>query len=381
MADPRLALEARLLGAALLRQRGATVLAVLAVAIGASVASAMLHVTADISRRLEHELRALGPNVLVVPPVARASTGGPDLALQAGGEFLDEHTTGARLAGAGLTALPVLYAVARIDGEPVALIGTDLGAARALHPQWRIGPGGSASLVGGRLMRRLGLEPGGIREVTLPGGARASLRAGAALEAGGADDEAWWLPLPALQRLAGLDGRVSLYEARIEGGADAVAALRARLEPGGGLRVMPVGSLTAAESQLLGRMRRLMLLVTLAALVAAGLCALGTLTDRVLEQRRDFALMKSLGAGRRRILRQFAAEAVVIGLAGGVSGWSFGLLMAEVIGREVFHTAIAVHWAVPPIVIGLALAVALLSSVGPARMALAVEPATALKGE
>ena len=61
-----------MLRAALLGQRGATLLAVLAVAIGASVASAMMHVTGDISRRLAHELRTLGPNLLVVPPVGSA---------------------------------------------------------------------------------------------------------------------------------------------------------------------------------------------------------------------------------------------------------------------------------------------------------------------
>src|SRR5206468_395387 len=140
-------------------------------------------------------------------------------------------------------------------------------------------------------------------------------------------------------------------------------------------------SLTAAESELLRRMRRLMTLVTVAALLAAGLCALGTLTDRVLEQRHDFALMKALGAPRRRILRQFAVEAAVIGLTGGTAGWLFGLGMAEVIGREVFHTSIAVRADVPPAVIGLALLVAVASSVGPARLALSVEPAQVLKGE
>ena len=128
-------------------------------------------------------------------------------------------------------------------------------------------------------------------------------------------------------------------------------------------------------------MQRLMTLVTLAALLAAGLCAFGTLADRVLEERRDFALMKALGAGRRRIIRQFTAEAVAIGLAGGIGGWLFGLGMAQVIGREVFHSLIHMRWDVLLIVLALSLGVALASSVVPVRMALAVEPAVALKGE
>ena len=72
---------------------------------------------------------------------------------------------------------------------------------------------------------------------------------------------------------------------------------------------------------------------------------------------------------------------MAIGLAGGIGGWLFGLGMAEVIGREVFHAAIRIRWDVPLIVLALSLGVALASSVVPVRMALAVEPAVALKGE
>jgi len=373
-------MERRMLRAALLGQRGATMLAVLAVAIGASVASAMLHVTGDISRRLAHELKSLGPNLLVVPPVAAGDTTALPGAATATRTFIDQSRADAALAHAGVRAVPLLYAVARVGDEPVVLVGTDLAAARALHPNWHIGAGGGG-LVGRRLMQRLELKPGDVRELVLPSGARVTVAAGAILDAGGADDEAWWLPLADVQRWAGLDGRVSLYQARIEGGAEDVGRLRRQLERGGDVRLLPIGSLTAAEAQLLGRTRRLMLLVTFAALLSAGLCALGTLTDRVLEQRRDFALMKALGAGRREILRQFAAEAVAIGLIGGLVGWLLGLGMAQVIGREVFHTAIAVRWDVPPLVVAMALAVAALSSLGPARMALRVEPADALKGD
>ena len=58
-------MEARLLRGALWRKRGTAGLAVLAVAIGASVASALLHVQGDVSRKLTRELRSLGPNLLL----------------------------------------------------------------------------------------------------------------------------------------------------------------------------------------------------------------------------------------------------------------------------------------------------------------------------
>jgi len=380
-------MDVRLVRAALWRRRGMVLLAVLAVAIGGSVASALMHVSGDIERKLSRELRALGPNLIVTPGTAT-----PGRAARVGTEgapagFLDVEETSARLARAGVRAAPLLYVAARVKGDVVQVIGTDLDAARALHPGWKIGDGGTPTLVGARLARRLGLAPG--EPLTLTGRAtrgagtpaRVDIVAGTTLEAGGADDEALWVPLETAQAVAGLPGRASLFQAHVDGGREAAVAARARIERGGGLRAVPIGALTATEGVLLERMRRLMTLVTLAALVAAGLCAFGTLTDLALERRREIALLKALGARRRDVVRQFGAEAVAIGLVGGTSGWLFGLFMAQVIGREVFRSTIAVRWDVPPVVIAMSLGIALLASYGPIRLALAVEPATTLKGD
>jgi putative ABC transport system permease protein len=367
-------MEARLLRAALLRRRGMVLLAVLAVAIGASVASAMLHVSGDVSLKLTRELRSLGPNLLVVP-----AGSGEDAA----GRYLGERAMRARLAAAGIDGVPVLYVVARVNGRPAPLVGADLDAARRLHPSWRISRGGPGVLVGARLAKRLGLNPGDVLTLE-PAGAppgRTPLRrtVGATLEAGGPDDEALWLPLADAQAIARLPGHVSLIQARVTG--DRAAAARRTLEAGGDAEALLLHALSATEAGLLERMRRLMLLVTLAALVGAGLCAFGTLTDLALERRREIALMKALGATASSIVRQLAAESLAIGLAGGLLGWLIGLGLADLIGRQVFHSAVRLRWDVPPIVLVLALVVAALSGLGPIRLALRVEPALALKGD
>ena len=379
MASPRLRIEARFLRAALWRRRGTVALAVLAVAIGASVASALLHVSGDIGHKLTHELRSLGPNLLVVP--ATSSDG-------AEGRFLDEQTLRARLATAGIEGVPLLYAVADLDGRRVPLVGADLAAARRLHPAWRITGGmqaanPDASMMGSRLMERLGIAPGAVLTLhpTDGEGDSIAITVGARLEAGGADDEAFWIPLAAAQAVGRLPGRVSLAQARIEGRADRAAPVVASLEQGGTLRALVLHALSATEGRLLERMRRLMALVTIAALAAAGLCAFGTLTDLALERRREIALMKALGATGGDVVRLFVAESLVIGALGGLGGWLLGLGFAQIIGREVFHSAIAFRWDVPLMVLALALAVAAIAGLGPIRLALAVEPAPVLKGD
>ena len=383
MVEARLRTEAHLLRVALWRRRGTAGIAVLAIAIGASVASALLHVSSDVGRKVTRELRALGPNLLVVPATA---TDGAE------GRYLDEALVRSRLAAAGLEGVPILYLVADVEGVRVPVVGADLDAARRLHPTWVLGPDSSngtvaatsRSLMGTRLMARLATRPGAPLALRLPGdrgGTALTLPAGTRLEAGGPDDETWWIPLETAQRLAGLAGRASVAQARVDGGPDDAAAAAAVLGRGGEMRALVLHALSATEGRLLERMRRLMALVTIAALVAAGLCAFGTLTDLALERRREIALMKALGATPGDVVRLFAAESLAIGGLGGFSGWLLGVLFAQVIGREVFHSTVALRWDVPLVVMALAVGVAIVAGLGPIRLALALEPAPVLKGD
>ena len=384
MARADAGLERRLVAASLWRRRGSATLAVLAIAIGASVAAALMHLSGDVGRKLSHELRALGPNLLIVPA---EHTG---MGTAAAG-YLDAAAATHRLERAGLHGVCLLYVVTHATPAgraiEVPVVGADLEAARRLHPAWRIGPGDPRSLVGARLAARLGAALDhpvtlrcGTRELTVAPGAR--------LEAGSADDDAWWIPLADAQRLAGLPGLASLAQARVESEADArraVAAIESRsgadAAPAPGLRAIVLHALSDSESDLLERMRRLMALVTAAALISAGLCAFGTLTDVALERRRDIALLKSLGASRLDVVRLFASESLAIGALGGLLGWLIGVCFAELIGRTVFHASIALRPGVPLLVLGLSIGVAAIAGLGPIRLALAVEPATALRGD
>ncbi len=369
-------MDARLLRAALWRRRGMVTLAVLAVAIGSSVAAAMLHVAIDVSNKVGRELRALGPNALLVPADVRT----PEGALQAS-RFMDAAAARRHIARAGAQGALLLYASGVADERPIPLVGADLDAARALHPGWRVRGAAHGTLLGVTLAARFGVQPGDTLLLGVAGHAeRVRMPVDALLETGGPDDEAWWVPLAAVQQLAGLEGWASLAQLRVEGHDAAAAATLAGLS-GDGIEVLPLHALSDTEAGLLERMGRLMLLVTIAAIVAGGLAAFGTLTDLALVRRREIALMKSLGARRRDIVRQFLYESLVIGAAGGALGWAIGVVFATIIGREVFHAAIALHPVVPLLVLALALFVSVLAGLGPVRLALGVEPAAVLKGD
>jgi putative ABC transport system permease protein len=343
-------------------------LAALAVAIGASVASALLHVSGDVGAKLTRELRALGPNLVLAP-----SPG-------SGQAFLPEPLVRDRLAAAGVAGVPVLYATGQARGHRLVLAGAPLAELLALHPSWRRSGEPSGALAGAGLARRLALAPGDSLRVESPDGARAlALRLAGTLEAGGSEDEALWLPLADVQSLAGRPGEVSLAQARVDGGTAEVERAAGRLQQRGGLVALPLHALSATEQGLLERMRRLMLLVTLAALAGGALSAYGTLTDLALERRREIALLKAIGAPRRRIVGRLLAESVAIGLVGGIVGWTIGAGFALLIGSQVFHASLRLHPGVPPVIVLLAVLTALLAAAGPIRLALGIEPARALR--
>jgi putative ABC transport system permease protein len=366
--DARLKMEGRMLWASLWQRRGTAALAALAVAIGASVAAALLHVSGDVGAKLTRELRSLGPNLVIAP----ADPGGQT--------FLEESHIRERLTAAGVTGLPVLYATALLGDRAIPIAGADPFGLVALHPSWKRSGSVTGGQLGAALARRLDVRPGERLTLASPDGRREiAITIGGVFESGGADEEALWMPLEEAQGLTGLHGFVSLVQARVEGGPDRVDRVAAELSRGGGISALPLHALTATEQGLLDRMRRLMLLVTLAALFAGALSAYGTLTDLALERRREIALLKAVGAPRRRIVGRFLAESVAIGVAGGVLGWTIGAAFALLIGRQVFHATLTLQPGVPLKVLALATATALLAAAGPIRLALAIEPARALR--
>ena len=371
MLDARTRMEARLLWASLWKRRGTAGLAALAVAIGASVAAALLHVSGDVGVKLSRELRAFGPNLVLAPSVA------------AGERTLDEREARARCAAAGVRGVPVLYATAIVGGHAVPIAGADFEPLAALHPSWKRSGAPTlhaTALAGATLARRLGWREGEMLALASPDGRR-TLRVGlgGTFASGTSDEEALWLPLGFAQWLAGEPGRASLVQARVAGGAAAVERAAARLGGAGDMEALPLRALSATEQGLLDRMRRLMLLVTLVALAAGALSAYGTLTDLALERKREIALLKAVGAPRRRIVGRFLAESAAIGLVGGVLGWLIGAAFALFIGREVFHATLTLQPGVPPLVVSLAMLTALVAAAGPIRLALAIEPARALR--
>ena len=325
--------------------------------------------------------------------------------------------------------------------QNVVVVGTDFEALRTLYPNWRIadewarhgvplqnagqdGSGTQESDVGARRAAPLrNAEPPGAgnqesgvgarRGVPLPQGdcvvgtrvastlrlatsseisvepaetaqgtaTALKCRISGILSTGGAEDDQLFVPLAALQRAAALDGNMSVVELLIPGEAAEVERTVAELGtrfPQAGVR--PVRAIVESQGKVLGTIRWLLVALTALILVIVALCVMATMTALVLERKKDIAIMKALGATDRLIMRLFLCEGAGMGLTGGLLGFGVGLLLARELGLKLFGVPLDPAWWTLPLVGLGSVAIAVLATAFPVRMAQAVQPATTLKG-
>jgi len=199
---------------------------------------------------------------------------------------------------------------------------------------------------------------------------------------GEAEEEQVFVPLPLLQELTGLAGRVSLAALSIDGGAKAVERAAHAIEVALPLSsARPIRQIAAAQGALLDRLERMMVLLTLLVLLLSGLCLVTTLLSMVVEREQEIGLMRSLGAGDREILRMFLGEVALLGILGSGCGLALGALGARLVGTRLFGAPVGPRAGVVPIVVALTLVLCLLALVIPLRRALSVRPAAALRGD
>ena len=342
--------------------------------VSAAVATALLTLYADLDSKLHHEFRSFGANVIVS---AAAAPAGAAAALP-----IDVLARVQAIAGPDAVVAPFAFAVATTDrGTPVVVAGMDVGATRRLDSWWKLDrwptPGAPEALLGAKAANFVADE----HAVHLTyAGRPVTLRGVGHLRTGGGEDSRIYLPMAAFTAWTGV--QPSVLELQVPGGADRVEGAAGRLRrelPG--LNVAPVRELVEGESRIIDRTRALMFGSVLLIALTVAVSVLATMSASVLERRRDFALMKALGASQRQLLWLFLLEALLLAMAGVAAGWLLGSGAAWVISELNFSTATLPHPQVLLPVLGLNLAIAIAAAVLPARVLRSLEPAALLKGE
>jgi putative ABC transport system permease protein len=360
----------RMLVRAAVLRRGRAASALLAMVVAAAVATAMLNLYVDVQAKLGREFRKYGANVVVV---AKEGQTLPADALSAVKSVL----------GTNGIAAPFAYAVARTaDGHSVVVAGTDLEQVQKLNGSWwSVTEWPSAShdaLVGNRAVGVVG-APGKPFDLSFQG-RTIRLNPVGTLKTGAAEDSrvfvsfadfAEWTHVP-----------YSTVEISASGSSQEIVAIIQRLG-----RALPatdvhaVRQVTEGEANVLGKMRSTLLVAAILIILTAAMCVLSTLTGWVSDRRRDFALMKALGASGRMLQSFFAAEAAALGAIGSIMGFVLGVGVAIWIGQANFHAPVTPRLSVLPVVLLGGIAIALVAAIVPISLLRRVQPATILRGE
>jgi putative ABC transport system permease protein len=200
------------------------------------------------------------------------------------------------------------------------------------------------------------------------------------LHTGAAEDSRVYLSLSDFEAWTGVEP--STIEIAASGSAvevDGVIAKLAQALPGAEVR--PVRQVMEGEARVLGKIRATLLSASVLIIVTAALCVLATLMGWVFDRRRDFAMMKALGASEHLVDGFFAAEAALLGVAGALIGYALGVGAAAWIGRVNFHATVVPRLGVLPVILAGSVAIALLAAMLPISLLRRVQPAMILRGE
>jgi putative ABC transport system permease protein len=404
----------RMLVRAAVLRRGRAVSALFAMIVAAAVTTAMLNLYVDVQAKLRREFRNYGANIILVGKDG-ASLPADSLA----------HVDSV-LAGRGIAAPFGLVVARTADGQPIVVAGTDFERVKQLNKWWKVSAwpteiptsrvedaremGHPANQSGGsipsqsqdphpvaqdatKVGRPQSLSPALIGVRALPTvapknqsfdltfqGRTLHVTPTGTVQTGAAEDSRIYVSLSDFVAWTGV--QPSTIEVAASGSPEEIAGIMNQLAhaiPAGDVR--PVRQIMEGEARVLGKTRATLLAAAALIILTAALCVLSTLMGWVFDRRRDFAIMKALGASGRLLSGFFAAEAVILGATGAVIGFLVGIGIAAWIGRVNFHAPVVPRLSVLPVVLAGSMAVTLLSAILPISLLRRVQPAVILRGE
>jgi putative ABC transport system permease protein len=415
----------RLLWESFRRQRRRKALAGIAILLGTTAVTAMLALATTIGDRIHKELAVYGANIVVTPKADL-------LDVKIGGVDIKPSTGGAYLKASDLPKLKAIFWANNITGVspelPITLTlanGQQLPAtglwfhhtlanggssmitgAPPLHPWWKLTgawPSQPNEAVAGAAT---GLHIGDTIQAD-----NAPLRITGLVSTGDATDKRLLLPLETAQKLANLPDAVSRVDvsartkpedafARKDPDtlspqqheiwycrpyANSIAYQIREAIPGA--QAEQVRRVEQNEGNVLERISGLMWLISAAALLAAGFAVSAAMATAILERRAEIGLMRSLGASKGAIAFLFYSETGLLAIFAGTIGYLFGSGLAAWLGARIFagdgatSNSSILNPVLLPVVVALALVVAIAGSTPSIRTSLDMDPSTILRAD
>ena len=418
---------------ALGRQKKKMLMIAFTIALGSSLATAMLNVMFDVGDKVNQELKTYGANIRVVPQSESLLTeefGFDDNISQ----FLKEEELGKIKtifwAFNIVDFAPYFESSAYLkDGEKVSVSGTwfkkhlelptgetlDTGMTAmktwwSVQGSWLDDGDDTGAMVGSAFSKRNGISVGDtISHFRKSEGKQRGQTwiVKGIFDSGSDEDEKIYITIKSAQKLFEKPGLVTSIEVSALTTPDNDLARRAAQDPSSLNRndwdtwyctayvssicyqiqevisnscAKAVRQVAESEGAILNKTQLLMLLITILSLIGSALGISNLVTASVMERAQEIGLLKAIGAHDAPISILVLTEILITAILGGIIGYFAGLGFAQIIGQSVFDSAINIKATVIPLVAILIFVVTMAGSVPSIKLLLSLKPAEVLHG-
>ena len=320
----------------------------------------------EVREKMSHTLRGLGANA-VAYPAAHAATDWTDF----------EHVAQSQ----GIRFARLAVKVGLIKETPVATVTADPRALQDLTPYWAVTGKRAAApdecLMGRHVAETLGLQIGQAVKIEWADASQPiSVSVVGIVESGDEDDDRAFIASPVSR------GDLSYALLSVAGGEPGIGRFQESLAATPSLiAVKPLRQIVHGEEQVLNKVSVLCLAALAAVLALTALGVSASMLARVVERKKEFALLQALGAHRKSVVKFLLTESATVGGIAALLGFGLGTLLAGVGVRQIFKASVSPHGLAFAAALAVTTAVALLAGAIACRRMLRLQPATALRGE
>ncbi|MWP61284.1 ABC transporter permease [Gilliamella sp. Pas-s25] len=424
----------RMLCSVLVHQKKKLFLIALTVALGVSLATAMLNVMFDVGDKVNQELKAYGANLNIVPRGSSVISEMYQLDNNDKGQAVqyikqDELVKIKMIFWAYniVDFAPFLTTKADFNDKPITVVGTwfnkhlniptgdqvDTGML-AMKSWWTIDgkpmidDNLQGVMVGETVAKQWNLKLGDtIDIISMQNNKKLTLTVNNIFHSGGVEDAQIYVSLPVAQDLANKKGLVERVEVSALTTPENELARKAAQDPNSlsrtewdtwyctayissiayqleelmpDVRVKAIMQVAESEGAILQKTQLLMLLLTILSLICSALAISNLVTANVIERSTEIGLLKALGATNTAVAMLILTEILIIALLGGFLGYFIGLGFAQIIGHTVFGSFVQPKMIIVPLVLIMVSLITLLGSLPALRIMMFLRPTNVLHG-
>lgn len=424
----------RMLLSVLIRQKKKLFLIALTVALGVSLATAMLNVMFDVGDKVNQELKAYGANLNIVPRGSAVINEMYQLDNNDSGQAVqyikEEELVRIKMIFWAYNIVdfaPFLTTQASFNDKPITVVGTwfnkhlniptgdQVNTGMLAMKSWWTIEGNTmtddnlqGAMVGESVAKQWNLKLGDtIDIISTKTNKKFTLTINNIFHSGGAEDTQIYVSLPVAQDLADKKGLVERVEVSALTTPENELARKAAQDPNSlsrtewdtwyctayissiayqleelmpDVRVKAIMQVAESEGSILQKTQLLMLLLTILSLICSALAISNLVTANVIERSTEIGLLKALGATNTAVAMLILTEIFIIALLGGFFGYFIGFGFAQIIGHTVFGSFVEPKMIIIPLALIMVILITFLGSLPALRIMMFLRPTDVLHG-